>query len=100
MIVQVSIEGSRLGKITYHALLTEQVKRSTQGKLAAATQVQSAEYLKPLFKNLRSRVSSTFMSQINFFLIFPFNIAVIAGRCPCSHGRDCTLHADQTVSES
>ncbi|KZS92357.1 Prp18-domain-containing protein [Sistotremastrum niveocremeum HHB9708] len=33
----------------------EQVKRSTQGKLAAATQVQSAEYLKPLFKNLRSR---------------------------------------------
>lgn len=33
----------------------EHVKRSTQGKLAAATQVQSAEYLKPLFKNLRSR---------------------------------------------
>jgi pre-mRNA-splicing factor 18 len=35
----------------------ENVKRSTQGKLAAATQVQSAEYLKPLFKTLRSRVS-------------------------------------------
>lgn len=34
----------------------ESVKRSTQGKLAAATQVQSAEYLKPLFKTLRSRV--------------------------------------------
>ncbi|KLO11568.1 Prp18-domain-containing protein [Schizopora paradoxa] len=33
----------------------EAVKRSTQGKLAAATQVQSAQYLKPLFKNLRSR---------------------------------------------
>ncbi|KAI0048978.1 Prp18-domain-containing protein [Auriscalpium vulgare] len=33
----------------------EAVKRSTQGKLAAATQVQSAEYLKPLFKILRSR---------------------------------------------
>lgn len=33
----------------------DQVKRSTQGKLAAATQVQSAEYLKPLFKQLRSR---------------------------------------------
>ncbi|KAF5359161.1 hypothetical protein D9756_003178 [Leucocoprinus leucothites] len=33
----------------------EYIKRSTQGKLAAATQVQSAEYLKPLFKNLRSR---------------------------------------------
>ncbi|PFH46813.1 hypothetical protein AMATHDRAFT_153744 [Amanita thiersii Skay4041] len=31
------------------------IKRSTQGKLAAATQVQSAEYLKPLFKTLRSR---------------------------------------------
>lgn len=37
----------------------EHVKRSTQGKLAAATQVQSAEYLKPLFKNLRSRVRLT-----------------------------------------
>jgi pre-mRNA-splicing factor 18 len=33
----------------------EHIKRSTQGKLAAATQVQSAEYLKPLFKTLRSR---------------------------------------------
>jgi pre-mRNA-splicing factor 18 len=33
----------------------EHIKRSTQGKLAAATQVQSAEYLKPLFKALRSR---------------------------------------------
>jgi len=33
----------------------EDVKRTTQGKLAAATQRQSAEYLKPLFKLLRSR---------------------------------------------
>ncbi|KAG6820491.1 hypothetical protein H0H93_016553 [Arthromyces matolae] len=33
----------------------EHVKRTTQGKLAAATQVQSAEYLKPLFKTLRKR---------------------------------------------
>ncbi|KAF8841270.1 Prp18-domain-containing protein [Paxillus ammoniavirescens] len=33
----------------------EHVKRTTQGKLAAATQVQSAEYLKPLFRTLRSR---------------------------------------------
>ncbi|KAF8622582.1 hypothetical protein AX15_006926 [Amanita polypyramis BW_CC] len=33
----------------------EYVKRSTQGKLAAATQVQSAQYLKPLFKTLKSR---------------------------------------------
>lgn len=36
----------------------EHVKRTTQGKLAAATQVQSAQYLKPLFKSLRSRVRS------------------------------------------
>ena len=35
----------------------ESVKRTNQGKLAAATQVQSAQYLKPLFKSLRSRVS-------------------------------------------
>ncbi|PWN49922.1 Prp18-domain-containing protein [Violaceomyces palustris] len=33
----------------------DEVKQSTQGKLAAATQVQSAEYLKPLFKSLRQR---------------------------------------------
>ncbi|KAK7454547.1 hypothetical protein VKT23_011300 [Stygiomarasmius scandens] len=33
----------------------EHIKRTNQGKLAAATQVQSAEYLKPLFKQLRSR---------------------------------------------
>jgi pre-mRNA-splicing factor 18 len=35
---------------------SEHVKRTRQGMLAAATQVQSAEYLKPLFKLLRSRV--------------------------------------------
>ncbi|GAA5905881.1 hypothetical protein JCM6882_009060 [Rhodosporidiobolus microsporus] len=33
----------------------ESVRRSTQGKLAAATQATSAEYLKPLFKQLRKR---------------------------------------------
>ncbi|KAI8448285.1 Prp18 domain-containing protein [Phakopsora pachyrhizi] len=33
----------------------DQVRRSTQGKLVAATQKQSAEYLKPLFKSLRKR---------------------------------------------
>lgn len=33
----------------------EQIKRSTQGKLASATQRQSAEYLKPFFKMLRQR---------------------------------------------
>jgi len=33
----------------------EQIKESSQGKVAAATQVQSAQYLKPFFKLLRSR---------------------------------------------
>ncbi|MCO5594689.1 hypothetical protein L7F22_048722 [Adiantum nelumboides] len=33
------------------------VKATTQGKLVAATQRQTAEYLKPLFKKLRQRVS-------------------------------------------
>jgi len=33
----------------------EHIKRSTQGKLASATQRQSAEYLKPFFKLLRQR---------------------------------------------
>ncbi|KWU45199.1 hypothetical protein RHOSPDRAFT_5324, partial [Rhodotorula sp. JG-1b] len=33
----------------------ESVKRSTQGKMAAATHATSAEYLKPLFKSLRKR---------------------------------------------
>jgi pre-mRNA-splicing factor 18 len=42
--------------ITQCNRLVEHIKRTTQGKLAAATQVQSAEYLKPLFKTLRSRV--------------------------------------------
>ncbi|CAD6893541.1 unnamed protein product [Tilletia controversa] len=33
----------------------EDLRRSTQGRLAAATQVQAAEYLQPLFKLLRKR---------------------------------------------
>lgn len=33
----------------------DEVKHIMQGKLAAATQVQSADYLKPLFKKLRKR---------------------------------------------
>lgn len=33
----------------------DEVKHTMQGKLAAATQVQSADYLKPLFKKLRRR---------------------------------------------
>lgn len=34
----------------------DEIKRSTQGKIVAATQQSSAEYLKPLFKSLRNRV--------------------------------------------
>jgi pre-mRNA-splicing factor 18 len=61
---------NKLYPIIYHALKRilnewkeamderpESIKRTTQGKLAAATQQQSAEYLKPLFKILRQRVS-------------------------------------------
>jgi pre-mRNA-splicing factor 18 len=36
----------------------DNVRRSTQGKIAAATQQTSADYLKPLFKSLRKRVES------------------------------------------
>ena len=36
----------------------DDVRETTQGRLAAATQVQSASYLKPLFKKLRHRVSN------------------------------------------
>lgn len=43
--------------------MPEHIKRSMQGKLAAATQVQSAEYLKPLFKLLRSRVIAIRLSR-------------------------------------
>ena len=45
---------------------TEAVKRSTQGKVAAATCATSAEYLKPLFKQLRKRVSSRFPLLVRF----------------------------------
>lgn len=56
---------------------TENVKRTHQGKLAAATQVQSAEYLKPLFKTLRSRVSLPFHSSTfldHFIFVFAYDI--------------------------
>ncbi|WWC63950.1 uncharacterized protein I303_106556 [Kwoniella dejecticola CBS 10117] len=39
----------------YMDLRPEEIRRSTQGRMAAATQVQSAQNLKPLFKSLRSR---------------------------------------------
>lgn len=40
-----------------HPFSTDSVKRSVQGQNAAATQVQTAQYLKPLFKSLRARAS-------------------------------------------
>jgi pre-mRNA-splicing factor 18 len=47
----------------YHQrCLIESVKRSTQGKLASATQLQSAEYLKPFFKMIRQRVCASSLS--------------------------------------
>lgn len=57
-------------------IFLEEIKRTTQGKLAAATQVQSAEYLKPLFKSLRSRVCffgpSLIISVLTFLAEFTF----------------------------
>lgn len=50
---------------SYSAQMIDEIKRTTQGKRAAATQVQSAEYLKPLFKTLRSRVCC---SSVLFYL--------------------------------
>lgn len=40
------------------------VRQSTQGKLVAAQQMQTAEYMKPLFKLLRKRVSSREMRSV------------------------------------
>lgn len=42
---------------------SDSVKRTTQGKMAAATQIQSADYLKPLFKQLKARVCYYFPSD-------------------------------------
>lgn len=70
----------RPGKLSPHHLaqlcltcLVEEVKRTTQGKLAAATQGQSAEYLKPLFKLLRARVCYTLCSHRFLRLICEFS---------------------------
>lgn len=42
----------------------EEVKRSGQGKRASAMQMQTANYLKPLFKQLKSKVSSRNCSRL------------------------------------
>lgn len=51
------VDLKRLNVAIYIYNGTVEVRQSNQGKLVAATQVQSAEYLKPLFKQLRQRVS-------------------------------------------
>lgn len=43
----------------------EEVKRSGQGKRAAAMQKQTADYLRPLFKQLKSRVRRLYIFHIN-----------------------------------
>lgn len=47
--------------LTLSPPIADSVKRSAQGKIAAATQATSAEYLKPLFKSLRKRVRRAFL---------------------------------------
>ena len=51
----------------------ENIKRSTQGKLASATQRQSAEYLKPFFKMLRQRVSPHICTHAPLVMFLPVN---------------------------
>jgi pre-mRNA-splicing factor 18 len=78
----------------------EHVKRTTQGKLAAATQVQSAQYLKPLFKLLRSRVrlpcfrSFVFLEYLNLGKFSP-------SRTTCCHvlQKSCTICKSVSTSE-
>ncbi|RKO92025.1 Prp18 domain-containing protein, partial [Blyttiomyces helicus] len=54
----------------------EDVKRSTQGRLATATQTQSAEYMKPFFKLLKKR------------LVPPDVVARITEICAFMHERE------------
>lgn len=44
----------------------DDIKRTTAGKLALATQVQSGVNMKPLFKQLRSKVSIAFQFVASF----------------------------------
>jgi len=66
-LVRLSLQPLQLSSIlAHHASLrvsSESIQRSSQGMRAAAVQVQSADYLKPLFKSLRSRVSSHCISS-------------------------------------
>lgn len=77
--------------------LAEYVKRTTQGKLAAVTQVQSAQNLKPLFKTLRSRVRQM---PANGSPIDTQRMIVITFGYAGSHSGDCPLYAEAPVPES
>ena len=72
----------------------EHIKRTTQGKLAAATQRQSAEYLKPLFKLLRSRVSTHSVLSDRSQLTFKTELT---SRYACTCFGDRTLHAKTPI---
>ena len=84
----------------------EHVKRTTQGKLAAATQVQSAQYLKPLFKLLRSRVCPPRPGAFFFFenpscgVLTLGQTLVSSRRHAGTSSRDRTLHAKASVPAS
>lgn len=82
---------------------TESVKRSTQGKMAAATHATSAEYLKPLFKALRKRVRSlspAFLSLRHASLIRVYLLATGArSGCLEESCRDRAQHAEARVPQ-
>jgi pre-mRNA-splicing factor 18 len=89
---------------------TDSVKQTMQGRMAAATQVQAAQYLKPLMKSLRQRVSALFVftsrdspgkKQQNQLITglcqSPSAPGPPIGRAP-PVGRDRPSHADEAVS--
>ncbi len=79
---------------------SEHVKRTRQGMLAAATQVQSAEYLKPLFKLIRSRVC-LLHSGIRFPHGTHTPVPLVTPRCYAApFGRDRPPYAKTSVSAS
>ena len=79
---------------------SEHVKSTRQGKLAAATQVQSAQYLKPLFKLIRSRVRRCVQKFCLGCRAHTPVTLVPPGRYAGPSGRDRTPHAKTSVSAS
>ena len=78
-------------------LILDNVKHTTQGKLAAATQRQSAEYMKPLFKLLRSRVC---FSSDEIRIWTADSLLVASSRYARSHSRDSASYAKAAIPES